>query len=59
MKLSVYLAAFLFLFTIPILAGPGIGTPAPDFTCPDTANNNHSLSDYQGKVVFLMLGKST
>lgn len=36
-----------------LMAGPGPGEPAPNFTLPDTAGVNHSLTDYQGKVVQL------
>jgi peroxiredoxin len=32
---------------------PGVGDPAPDFTLPDTAGTNHTLTDYRGKVVQL------
>jgi hypothetical protein len=35
------------------VAGPGIGQQAPAFTLKDSANVNHSLSDYSGKVVML------
>ncbi len=31
-------------------AGPGIGSPAPGFTLPDSAGVNRSLSDYAGMV---------
>ncbi len=34
-------------------AGPGIGQSAPGFTLKDSANVNHSLSDFHGKVVLL------
>jgi hypothetical protein len=29
------------------------GDPAPDFTLPDLAGNQHSLSDFRGKKVFI------
>lgn len=48
----------LLLFAIPVFAGPNIGDPCPDFTLPDTTYVYHSLSDYQGNVVFLNLGWS-
>jgi hypothetical protein len=31
-----------------------VGNQAPDFTIPDTAWVNHSLSQYRGQVVLLM-----
>ncbi len=34
-------------------AGPGIGTPAPEFMLTDVDGNYHSLSDYEGKVILL------
>jgi len=34
-------------------AGPNVGDPAPNFTLPDTALVNHSLSDFTGRVVVL------
>ena len=51
---------------LPLLIGllalvPGIalavlhvGDPAPDFTIPDTAYVNHSLSELQGNVVVIL-----
>jgi len=35
--------------------GPGVGSPAPDFTLTDTEGVVHTLSDYQGRVVMLMI----
>ena len=35
------------------LPGPEIGSPAPDFTLPDTAGNQVKLSDFKGKTVVL------
>ncbi|MGB7054851.1 MAG: hypothetical protein WBE28_05990 [bacterium] len=35
---------------------PQVGSPAPDFTLFGSDNNYHTLSDYQGKVVFLEFG---
>jgi peroxiredoxin len=39
----------------PVMAGDGVsvGTKAPDFTLPDTAGKEVSLSDFVGKVVVL------
>jgi hypothetical protein len=34
------------------------GLEAPDFTLPDIEGRNHSLSDYRGKKVFLLLWSS-
>jgi hypothetical protein len=42
-----------------LMAWPQVGTPAPDFTLPDTAYVNHSLSDYRGSVVQLFFWQST
>jgi peroxiredoxin len=41
--------------TSVVLAGEGVsvGDKAPDFTLPDTAGNEVSLSDFEGKVVVL------
>ena len=36
-----------------LLAGPGPGSLAPNFTLPDTALVNHSLTEFAGKVVVL------
>jgi hypothetical protein len=56
-----YLLALFVLAAIPamVLAGPGIGTLAPNFTLPDTAYVNHSLYDYSGKVVVMLFWQST
>ncbi len=50
----------LLVVLMPLLAvaWPGPGTPAPDFTLPDTAYTNHSLSDYRGSVVLLNFWQS-
>jgi hypothetical protein len=56
MKLTVCL--FFLLLCAPLLAGPGIGQPAPDFTCPDTGYVYHTLTDYQYNVVWLNFGQS-
>lgn len=42
-----------------VQAGPPVGSPAPNFTIPDTAGVNHSLSEYRGKVVQLFFWQST
>jgi len=41
-----------------IMAGPNPGSPAPNFTLPDSAGTNHSLTDYLGKVVLLNFWQS-
>lgn len=55
------LLALVVLAAIPamVMAWPQPGTLAPNFTLPDTANVNHSLYDYQGKVVQLFFWQST
>ena len=55
------LLALVVLAAIPamVMAGPAVGTPAPSFTLPDTAGVNHSLTDYQGKVVQLFFWQAT
>jgi peroxiredoxin len=35
---------------------PQVGSPAPDFTLLGSDSNYHTLSSYQGKVVFLEFG---
>jgi peroxiredoxin len=42
-----------------LMAAPGVGDPAPNFTLPDTAGVNHQLTDYAGKVVSLFFWQST
>ena len=53
--------ALAVLAAIPaiVMAWPQVGTVAPDFTLPDMASVNHSLYDYQGKVVQLFFWQST
>jgi peroxiredoxin len=58
MKYFLCAFSFLIILTFPLLAGPNIGDPCPDFTLPDTTYTSHSLSGYQGNVVFLNLGES-
>ena len=55
------LLALVVLAAIPamVVAWPQVGTLAPDFTLKDTAGVDHSLSDYQGKVVQLFFWQST
>jgi hypothetical protein len=56
----VFLALVVLAFMpMALMAGPGPGDPAPNFTIPDTAGINHSLIDYQGKVVQLFCWQST
>lgn len=49
----------LALLSGSVLAWPGPGTPAPDFTAQDTAWQNHTLSELRGKVVLLNFWQST
>lgn len=55
-----YLLVLAVLVAVPavLMAAPGVGDPAPDFTLPDSASVNHSLSDYAGKVVVLNFWQS-
>ena len=55
------LLALVVLAAVPatVMAWPQPGTLAPNFTLPDTAGVNHSLYDYQGKVVFLFFWMSS
>jgi hypothetical protein len=42
----------------PALAGPGVGevgSPAADWTLKEYLGENHTLSDYRGKVVFMFV----
>ena len=61
MKRRLFLAALAVLALAPalLMAWPHAGDPAPDFTIPDTAYVNHSLSEYRGKVVQLLVWQST
>lgn len=60
MPLRHFLLCALLIMTLPALptqAGvvAGVGKPAPDFTLTDMDGQPHTLSDYQGKVVMLMI----
>ncbi len=53
------LALFAISLTPALVAAyPPPGTPAPDFSLPDSAGNYHYLSDYRGKVVMLNFWQS-
>ena len=54
------LLALAVLAAIPalLMAGPAVGTKAPNFTLSDTTGVSHSLYDYQGKVVMLNFWES-
>jgi|GEM_PF-4768699 len=58
MKLFLLVISLFLLLCLPIFAGPNVGDPCPNFTLPDTLYNYHSLTDYQGDVIFLTLGES-
>jgi len=53
--------ALVVLAAVPamMMAYPAVGGPAPNFTLPDTAGVNHSLSDYAGQTVCLFFWQST
>ncbi len=53
------LAGLLVLVPTMALAILHVGDPAPDFTLPDTAYVNHSLSEWRGRVVLLNFWQST
>ncbi len=53
------LLGLLVLMPATALAVLHVGDPAPDFTLPDTANVNHSLSEWRGRVVLLDFWQST
>lgn len=57
MKLTLF--AIFVLLCVPLFAGPNVGDPAPNFTCPDTNYVYHTLTDYRYDVVFLNFGQST
>jgi hypothetical protein len=58
MRVFLYVIFCLVLFLLPLLAGPNIGDPCPDFQEYDTTYTYHTLSQYEGNVVFLNLGES-
>lgn len=58
MKLLMCVCICILLFAALLMAGPNIGDPCPDFSEYDTTYTYHSLSQYQGNVVFLNLGES-
>ncbi len=43
----------LFLTLVSFVFAQGIGQPAPDFTLTDLNNQQHTLSNYRGKVVYI------
>ncbi len=45
--------ALSFLMATSAMAGPGVGDPAVEFTLSDVYGVEHSLSDFQGKVLLL------
>lgn len=45
--------ALVFCMAPAALAGPGAGSPAPDFSLLDVNGKTHRLSDYEGKVILL------
>ena len=53
MRKSLLALALLSAIPAMLMAWPGVGTIAPNFTLHDTAGVSHSLYDYHGQVVFL------
>ncbi|MFA5032000.1 MAG: hypothetical protein WC614_03170 [bacterium] len=49
---SLVAIGFLFMASSGFTA-PGPGATAPNFTLPDTAGVNHSLTEFAGKVVLI------
>ncbi len=54
MKRIPLLAWLLFAVALPAAAQYQYGDPVSDFTLPDAQGNPVSLSDYPGKIVFLV-----
>ena len=55
-----FLSAIALTLALPVAAlaapsGPQVGDPAPDFTLTATDSLDYTLSNYQGKVVMLMI----
>ena len=59
MRSKMLALSLLALVPAVLMAWPQPGDQAPDFTLPDTAYVNHSLSDYRGSVVQLFFWQST
>jgi len=59
MRLLFLALVAVILVPAAVAAYPPPGSPAPDFTLPDTAYVNHSLSDYHGQVVWMLFWQST
>ena len=53
--MTVGLCLALVLAGSDVYAYPGVGDPAEDFTLEDTDGNWHTLSDYEGQVVFMFI----
>ncbi len=46
-------AGLVVVLASPVFGGPGVGEPAPDFTEPDTAGVDRSLSEFAGNAVLV------
>ena len=51
--IQIALIVVVMVAVTPVFAGVAVGDAAPDFTLADSAGNEVSLSDYEGKVVVL------
>ena len=49
----------LLTLSAPALAEVPVGSPAVDFTLKDINRNEHSLSDFMGKVVLILFWQSS